>query len=97
MNGKFENFNYAGIVTRILQPILPIFFIVQFNFLYDGWDNRKVIDFKSGFGLLFVGTLILLIAGGAIEEGGLLAGLGLESLLGSEGIEGIVGGFQGLF
>merc|ERR1712161_61664 len=30
---KFENFNYAGIVTKILQTILPIFFLVQFNFL----------------------------------------------------------------
>lgn len=25
---KFENFNYAGIVIKMLQPILPIFFIV---------------------------------------------------------------------
>merc|ERR1712086_758962 len=37
---RFENFNYAGIVTRMLQPILPIFFIVQFNFLYDGFKNE---------------------------------------------------------
>ena len=57
----------AGVVTRMLQPILPIFFAIQFNFLYDGWDNRKVIDLKAGVGLLFVGLLILLIAGGAIE------------------------------
>merc|ERR1711935_1224038 len=28
----FQNCNYAGIVTRMLQPILPIFFLVQFNF-----------------------------------------------------------------
>ena len=33
---RFENFNYAGIVTKMLQPILPLFFAVQFNFLYDG-------------------------------------------------------------
>ena len=35
-----ENLNYAGVVTRMLQPILPIFFAVQFAFLYDGWQNR---------------------------------------------------------
>ena len=35
----FENFNYAGIVTRVLQPILPLFFSLQFNFLYDGYRN----------------------------------------------------------
>ena len=26
VEGQFQNFNYAGIVTRMLQPILPIFF-----------------------------------------------------------------------
>merc|ERR1719252_281484 len=41
-DGQFvaENLNYAGVVTRMLQPILPIFFAVQFAFLYDGWQNR---------------------------------------------------------
>merc|ERR1719152_1082206 len=41
-DGKFvfENVNYAGVVTRMLQPILPIFFAVQFNFLYDGYRNE---------------------------------------------------------
>ena len=37
---RIENFNYAGVVTRMLQPILPIFFMVQFNFLYDGYKNE---------------------------------------------------------
>merc|ERR1712230_230990 len=27
VDGRLENFNYAGIVTRLLQPILPIFFM----------------------------------------------------------------------
>lgn len=36
---KLENFNYAGIVTAILRPFLPIFFALQFNYLYDGWKN----------------------------------------------------------
>merc|ERR1719446_831863 len=35
-----ENLNYAGIVTRLLQPLLPVFFSIQFNFLYSGWRNE---------------------------------------------------------
>ena len=38
---KFENFNYAGIVTKLLQPFFPIFFNIQFNYLYDGYKNLK--------------------------------------------------------
>ena len=38
---QVENLNYAGVVTRLLQPILPIFFSVQFNFLYSGWRNER--------------------------------------------------------
>merc|ERR1719359_1794155 len=37
-----ENLNYAGIVTRMLQPLLPVFFSVQFNFLYSGWRNEPL-------------------------------------------------------
>jgi len=33
---RFENFSYAGVVTLMMQPILPVFFFIQFNFLYDG-------------------------------------------------------------
>ena len=28
---RFENFNYAGIVTSILRPVLPVFFAIQFG------------------------------------------------------------------
>jgi zeaxanthin epoxidase len=87
---RFENFNYAGIVTSILQPILPIFFVIQFNFLYDGWKNEKGIDLKAAIGFTVVGSLILLIAAGLAEEFGLAAGLGLETILGSEGIDAII-------
>lgn len=31
---EFQNFNYAGIVTKLLQPVLPIFFWLQFSYLY---------------------------------------------------------------
>merc|ERR1719201_2032326 len=39
-----ENLNYAGVVTRLLQPILPVFFAVQFAFLYDGWRNEFSLE-----------------------------------------------------
>ena len=58
---RFENFNYAGIVTKLLQPILPIFFMVQFNFLYDGYDNRKSIDLPAAIGVATFGLIISLI------------------------------------
>jgi zeaxanthin epoxidase len=89
----FENFNYAGIVTKMLQPILPIFFIVQFNFLYEGWRNDIAIDFKAAFAFTIVGGLILLIGAGTLEEFG-LGFIGLEGLLGGEGIESLVENVQ---
>ena len=61
-DGKFvcENLNYAGVVTRMLQPILPVFFAVQFAFLYDGWDNKwSPTQLKIGGGI-FLGGVILL-------------------------------------
>ena len=62
VDGRLENFNYAGIVTRLLQPILPIFFMVQFNFLYEGWRNVEfAFDVKAG---LLIGGLGAVPAGG---------------------------------
>lgn len=94
---KFENFNYAGIVTKMLQPILPIFFAIQFNFLYDGWKNDFAIDLKASLGFLIVGGLVLLVGAGALEEGALLGGLGLESLFGTEGFEAIMANLPDFF
>jgi len=75
---KIENFNYAGIVTRMLQPILPVFFWVQFNFLYDGYENKNFgIDLKSGLLLLLIGGTILAASAGGLELG-LLLGSELE-------------------
>jgi zeaxanthin epoxidase len=89
---KFENFNYAGIVTRILQPILPIFFMVQFNFLYDGWKNEQEIDLKAAFGFATLGGVIALLMYGLVGEG-FLAGLGLTEFgLGLFGAEEILDG-----
>merc|ERR1719247_560780 len=62
-DGKFvaENLNYAGVVTRILQPILPVFFTIQFAFLYDGWRNRFSLEqVKLGLGIFTFGLLLLL-------------------------------------
>merc|ERR1711966_60955 len=61
-DGKFvcENLNYAGVVTRMLQPILPIFFTVQFAFLYDGWDNKwNPTQVKIGITIASIGLLVL--------------------------------------
>eukprot|EP00980_Cylindrotheca_fusiformis_P006960 scaffold1469_cov119-Cylindrotheca_fusiformis.AAC.4 len=96
---RFENFNYAGIVTRILQPILPIFFIIQFNFLYDGFRNRFSIDLGAAFGLTVIGSLMLLLSAGVVGEAGIAASLGFETLIGAEGLidfEAISSFFQNL-
>jgi len=92
---KFENFNYAGIVTKILQPILPVFFTIQFAFLYDGWKNDSV-DLKAAFAFLLVGGFILAISLGMVEEAALFGGLGLEGLLGGEAFAGFEG-FESIF
>jgi zeaxanthin epoxidase len=87
-NGKirFENFNYAGIVTKMMQPILPLFFNVQFNFLYDGWRNEMEIDLPAAFGFLTLGSLLLLLGLGSLGEAGIGLGLGAEALFGAEGL-----------
>jgi len=85
-----ENLNYAGVVTRLLQPILPIFFAVQFAFLYDGWDNKwSPTNLKVGLGIGFFGALLL--AAFAATAGAELAfvGAGFEALVGVEAAEGI--------
>jgi zeaxanthin epoxidase len=83
---RFENFNYAGIVTKMLQPILPIFFSVQFAFLYDGWKNERQIDFKAALGFLVLGGLIISLAAFELAEVGVGVGLGAEALIGAEGV-----------
>jgi len=98
-DGKFvcENLNYAGVVTRMLQPILPVFFAVQFAFLYDGWDNKwSPQNTKIGLGIGFFGLILLgafAITAGAevafLGEAAAAAGVGLEALVGVEAVEGI--------
>lgn len=83
---RFENFNYAGIVTRMLQPILPIFFTVQFNFLYDGWKNEASIDLGAALGFLTVGGIIALLSLGSLGEAGVGLGLGADALFGTESL-----------
>jgi zeaxanthin epoxidase len=83
---RFENFNYAGIVTRMLQPILPIFFIVQFNFLYDGWKNEFSVDLGAALGLTVIGGFILLVSAGVVGEAGIAASIGFEAFIGAEGV-----------
>jgi len=97
---RFENFNYAGIVTRMLQPILPIFFVVQFNFLYDGWENKRSVDLASALGFLLVGGLIATLSVGTLGEAGLGVGLGADAVFGTEGLldfDAIVSSIQDFF
>jgi zeaxanthin epoxidase len=94
---RFENFNYNSIVTRMIQPILPLFFSIQFNFLYEGWKNELAIDLKAALGLLFVGGGILLFAGGFAAETGIGLELGLESFFGTEGVEAILSQIRDFF
>jgi zeaxanthin epoxidase len=81
---RFENFNYAGIVTKMLQPILPIFFAVQFNFLYDGWKNQRSIDLGAALAFTVLGGLLVTVLGFELAEAG-LGVLGVEALIGTEG------------
>lgn len=82
---RFENFNYAGIVTKMLQPILPIFFVVQFNFLYDGYKNKNPIDLKAALGFTVLGGVVLALLSFELAEAGIGLGLGAEALMGTEG------------
>jgi zeaxanthin epoxidase len=80
VEGQFQNFNYAGIVTRLMQPILPVFFTVQFAFLYTGWKNELgVRDTANGAALLGLGTLVLVAFAAVAADAGLLLAFGLES------------------
>merc|ERR1712238_339694 len=96
---KFENFNYAGVVTKVLQPILPLFFKIQFDFLYEGYRNESALDLKSGLGLFFIGgTIMLLGAGSLIGAGEAGFGLfGLEGLVGGEGFDAALASLSDIF
>jgi zeaxanthin epoxidase len=80
---QLENFNYAGIVTKLLQPILPLFFKIQFNFLYDGYKNEFPIDIKAALGFLTIGSILLFLLSFEIIELGAL-GVSAEAFLGGE-------------
>ena len=89
VDGRVENFNYAGVVTRLLQPILPVFFWVQFNFLYEGWRNEAALDIKAALGIAGFGLLILALAAGAVGDAAILLPFAGESLLGAEAFAGV--------
>jgi zeaxanthin epoxidase len=82
---KLENFNYAGIVTRMMQPILPLFFSVQFNFLYEGYRNEMSIDAVAALLFLTIGGAALFLGVGLIGEAG-IGLLGLDAIVGTEGV-----------
>merc|ERR1719247_3180986 len=77
-DGKFvaENVNYAGVVTRLLQPILPLFFTIQFNFLYEGWRNEfSLAQLRTGLAIGGIGLLFL--AAFAVTAGAEVTAIGL--------------------
>lgn len=82
---QFENCNYAGIVTRMLQPFLPIFFMVQFTYLFDGYRNDRAIDVPAAVGFTLLGGLVVSVLSVEIVEAGLSARFGLSALVGTEG------------
>jgi len=91
-DGKFvcENLNYAGVVTRLLQPVLPIFFTIQFAFLYDGWRNEfSLKQLQFGLGILSFGTLLLLAFAATAGTEVLALGVGIEALVGVETAEAV--------
>jgi len=100
VDGKFENFNYAGIVTRMLQPVLPVFFWVQFTFLYDGYRNEVgTKQLASGAGIAVIGSLLLLGFAAVAADAGLLLAFGVESaaaLLDGFGVDAILETVQGV-
>merc|ERR1719221_863283 len=69
-----------GVLTSFFQPILPLFFNVQFNFLYSGWRNEAAIDLRATLGILLIGSLIFILGAGITGEAGLGLGLGLENM-----------------
>ena len=84
-----ENLNYAGVVTRLLQPILPVFFTVQFAFLYDGWENKSPLQSKFAVPFLFFGLLLLAAFAATAGTEVAFLGVGLEALVGVEAAEGL--------
>eukprot|EP00929_Paragymnodinium_shiwhaense_P008630 TRINITY_DN112585_c0_g1_i1.p1 TRINITY_DN112585_c0_g1~~TRINITY_DN112585_c0_g1_i1.p1 ORF type:complete len:574 (-),score=147.65 TRINITY_DN112585_c0_g1_i1:230-1951(-) len=75
-----ENFNYAGVVTRLLQPILPTFFSIQFTFLYGDWKNKFSID-PIGLLIALFGGFFLVAFAAVAADTSILAFVGLESLV----------------
>mmetsp|Transcript_3504 Transcript_3504/g.11228 ORF Transcript_3504/g.11228 Transcript_3504/m.11228 type:complete len:191 (+) Transcript_3504:1291-1863(+) len=85
-----ENLNYAGVVTRLLQPILPIFFAVQFAFLYDGWENKfSLKQVQIGLTIFAFGSLFLIAFAATAGSEVAFAGAFAESILGAEALEGL--------
>merc|ERR1719183_3442630 len=85
-----ENLNYAGVVTRLLQPILPIFFSIQFAFLYDGWENKfSLKQLQIGLSIFAFGSLFLIAFAATAGSEVAFAGAFAESILGAEALEGL--------
>jgi len=72
----------------MLQPILPIFFSIQFAFLYDGWENKFSLNqVKTGLAIGAFGVLTLLAFAATAGTEVAFLGLGTEALIGAEATE----------
>ena len=71
-------------VTRLLQPILPVFFAVQFAFLYDGWENKfSLKQLQIGLSIFAFGSLFLIAFAATAGSEVAFAGAFAESILGA--------------
>jgi hypothetical protein len=59
---------------------------VQFNFLYDGYRNKRAIDLPAALAFATIGGIILAVLSFELAEAGIGIGLGAEALLGAEGV-----------
>ena len=74
----------------MLQPILPIFFAIQFAFLYDGWDNKwNPAQVRIGLTLGVIGLVVLVLFAATAGAEVAFLGAGLEALIGAEAVEAI--------
>jgi len=78
----------------MLQPILPIFFKVQFAFLYDGWKNEFSLEqIKIGAGISVFGLFVLAAFAATAGTEVAFLGAGAEALIGAETIEALTAWF----
>jgi hypothetical protein len=76
---------------------LPIFFKVQFNFLYSGYRNEVGFnDVVGGSAIALTGGIVLLAFGAVAADAGLLVAFGIETAAGLFESTGLIDFVQGV-